>query len=105
LGRHLETPPPPHSREFFFLPHSPLLLDIWVVFLVQNVPLGAALLFDLHAAIRVGYMLLFSPKKQLPRTVSLVDSLSSFYCISYIFIVRVLLPLPYKNKHCLGQLL
>ncbi len=57
LGHLLERPPPPPpSREFFFLPHSPGLLDIWAVFLMQNVPLDAALLFDLRAAI-LGWLL------------------------------------------------
>jgi hypothetical protein len=60
--------PPPHSREFFFF--CLILLsywDIWAVFLMQNVPLDAAYLFDLHADI-LGWLLdAVQPKKQLPR--------------------------------------
>jgi hypothetical protein len=62
LGHHLE-PPSPHSREFFFLPHSPWLLGIWVVLLMQIVPLDAVLLFDLHAAILVWLLAAVQPKK------------------------------------------
>jgi hypothetical protein len=59
------NPPPPHSREFLFLPHSPWLLDIWVIFLMQNVPLDAALLFDLRAAILGWLLAAVQPKKAL----------------------------------------
>ncbi len=63
LGCHLGPPPPPHSREFFFLPHSPKFLDIWVVFLMQNVPLDAAHLFDLIAAILGLLLAVVKPEK------------------------------------------
>jgi hypothetical protein len=53
----------PHSRAFFFLPPSPWLLDIWVVFLMQNVALDAALLFGLNAAILGWLLAAVQPKK------------------------------------------
>jgi hypothetical protein len=56
--------PPPLCKEFFFLPFSPSLLVIWAVLFMQNVPLDAVLLFDLHAAILGWLLSAVQPKKQ-----------------------------------------
>ena len=46
-------PPPPHIREFFFFASVCLITvhDIWPFFLMSVVPLDAAHLFDINAAI------------------------------------------------------
>jgi hypothetical protein len=59
--------PPPTSGNSSFLPHSPELLDIWGVFLMQIVPLEAANLFELNTAILGWLLAAVQPKKQLPR--------------------------------------
>ncbi len=58
--------PLPRSKEFFFLPYSPKLLVIWVVLLMQNVPLDEVLHFDLHAAILGWLLTAVQPKLQHP---------------------------------------
>ena len=50
------------------MPHSPWLLGIWVVLLMQNVLLDAALLFDHHAAILGWLLTAVKPKKALSAT-------------------------------------
>ena len=49
----------------FLLSHC--LLDIWGVFLMEIVPLEAAHLFDLNAAILGWLLAAVQPKMQLPR--------------------------------------
>ncbi len=58
-----------------FLPHSPKLLDILGVFLMKIVPLEAAHLFDLKAAILGWLLAAVQPKKQLPRHSRIVQYL------------------------------
>jgi hypothetical protein len=50
-------PPPPHTGNSSFLPLPPYLNDICPFFLLLFVPLDAALLFDVNAAI-MGWLLL-----------------------------------------------
>ncbi len=54
-------------------------MDIWVFFYMQNVPLDAALLFDLHAAILGWLLAADQPKKaaSAAHTVSLATILFS----------------------------
>jgi hypothetical protein len=56
----LPPPPPPTAGTFFV---SFFLLDIWVVFLMQNIPLDAAYLFDLNAAILGKLLAAVQPEK------------------------------------------
>jgi hypothetical protein len=62
LGRHLDSPPPSS-----FPPLSPYLHDICPYFLMLIVPLDAALLFDVNAAILGWLLLAVQPQKQHPR--------------------------------------
>jgi hypothetical protein len=59
--------PPPTSGKSSFLPHSPLLFDIWGVFWMQIVLLEAKHLFDLNATILGWLLAAVQPKKKHPR--------------------------------------
>jgi hypothetical protein len=63
LGRHLETPP--QQQQILLFDSFSL---VWDILLMQNVPLDAVLLFNLHAAILGWLLTAVQPKLQHPRT-------------------------------------